>query len=325
MRFAEPVAALICAAVAAASPGPVAVHSQRYAMGTMFEVLAYHHSRALGEAAVARALDEVERLDSVLSHFKTDSDLTKLVRRGRSGYVAVDRDLYQVLSDALEMSRLSDGNFDVTVGRLLKAWHTARGSGASPSAEALAAAQRCVGYAHIHMRPPDQVSLDSDCLALDLGGIGKGYAVERAIAVLREHGMTDAVVNAGRSSIAAIGHPPARTGWPVNLYGEGAALEEIELRDVSLSTSEQRSLHGAAPIFDAIVSPGTGLPTQTTVKVVVLSPRATTADALSTTLLLTSIERGRRIVDHYPGSRAWWIANGHEVVATHAAAAPGRD
>ena len=109
----------------APASGPTAlvfVHAQRYAMGTMFDIVAYHASGPKAERAIEVALAEIVRLDHVLSHFDPESDLAKLVRTGRTGFVGVDPALYDVLSQSMEISRRSGGSFDVTVGPLVRLW-----------------------------------------------------------------------------------------------------------------------------------------------------------------------------------------------------------
>src|SRR4029450_7032348 len=139
----------------------------------------------------------------------------------------------------MEISRRSGGSFDVTVGPLVRLWQAAQASGHPPSPEAIAKAKRCVGYEKVQLMPPDRVHLNSDCVSIDLGGIGKGYAVERAMQVLQGAGIEHAGVNAGQRSIASIGHPPDRDGWMVDLGVDGTGLGEIELGDSSISTSRQ--------------------------------------------------------------------------------------
>src|SRR5688500_16931122 len=194
MRFVERLAILLLAGACLRADGIVFVHAQRYAMGTMFDIAAYHPSRSQAERAIEVALAEIVRLDHVLSHFDPESDLSKLIRRGRAGLVDVDPALYDVLNESMEISRRSKGSFDVTVGPLVRVWQTAQGSGQTPSADAIAKARRCVGYEKVQLVPPDRVQLSSDCVSIDFGGIGKGYAVERATQILRGAGLEHAVV-----------------------------------------------------------------------------------------------------------------------------------
>jgi thiamine biosynthesis lipoprotein len=291
----------------AQSPSPI--HQQRYAMGTMFDIVAYHAPREEGERAVARALDEVVRLDQVLSDFEPETDLSRLVREGRGKAVTVDRSLYEVIEQSLTFSRHSGGKFDVTIAPLLKVWKQARNEGRDPSAAEIAAAQRCVGYEKIELTPPDRIQLKSDCVEIDLGAIGKGYAVDRAIAVLKTAGIRSALVNGGSSSIASIGSPPEREGWPVRLNAPVAGRQTLLLRDTSLSTSEK------SPSSD-IIDPALGGPQASRLTVTVVAPSGTVSDALSTTLLLIPVAEGKKVLEHFPEVSALWMAN-RELKAAH--------
>lgn len=304
MRFASGVAAaaaLVPLLSASHSPNSPIARS-RYAMGTMFDIVAYDATRE----AVERALDEVVRLDGVLSHFKPDSDLSRLVRDGRRSFVGVDPALYDVLAHALVFSKQSRGAFDVTIAPLLRTWKAASEADRQPTSGEIARARACVGYEHIDLEPPNRIRLRSDCLDLDLGGIGKGYAVDRAMAILRTAGIRDAVVNAGTSSIAAIGSAPGERGWPVRL-GAGRDAPVLRLRDASISTSQQAFASGARMAGD-ILDPRTGAPAETAMSVSVVAPTATASDALSTTLLILPVAEGRLLLQHFTGVSAAWIS-----------------
>ena len=318
MRFVERFVIVLLAATCLRADGLLFVHGQRYAMGTMFDIAVYHASGAQAERAIDVALAEIVRLDQVLSHYSADSDLSRLVRSSHGGFVAVDPALYDVLSQSLEVSRRSGGSFDVTIGPLVRVWDAAQASGRVPSAEAIAKAKRCVGYEKLVLMGPDRVRIDSDCLSIDLGGIGKGYAVERAMRILEGAGIQHAVINAGQSTIAAIGHPPDRAGWLVTLGPGGAGLADIELRDSSLSTSHQARvpLSGGARGYGGIIDPARGRPVESSTTVVVRSPSATQADALSTTLLLLSIEDGKRVLEGFPRVSALWISGEGEIIGS---------
>lgn len=295
MRFVE---ATTLALSLVLPPGPAAIHQQQYSMGTMFEIVAYHPSRPDAERAVAQALEEIARLDRVLSHFKADSDLSRLNREGRHGFVSVDQSLYDVIEQSTTVSRLSDGTFDVTIAPLVKLWKTANAEGRSPSPADLATARQCVGYQHIDLAPPNRIRYRSDCLEIELGGIGKGYAVERALAVLESAGIRDALVNGGTSSIGAIGTPPGGKGWPVRLaIADG---RELLLRDTSMSTSQQDG---------EIIDPTTAAPGASKATVTVTAPSATLADALSTALVLMTKADGLKLTGRFAGVAAIYEAD----------------
>ncbi|MGH9309914.1 MAG: FAD:protein FMN transferase [Vicinamibacterales bacterium] len=306
-------ACIVPASLLAGTDPLLRVHQQRYSMGTMFDIVAYHTSQAAAEDAIGKALDEIERLDRVLSHYRDDSDLARLIREGRQQFVAVDASLYEVLRTAAEFSERSGGRFDVTIGAVVKAWKGAQAEGRGPSATDLAAAKRCVGYQQIETAPPDRVRLRSDCLDIDLGGIGKGYAVDRAMGILRSASIRHAFVNAGSSSIAAVGHPPGQAGWTVRL---GTGSQTILLRDQSLSTSQQLlvPVGAGATSFGEILDVRSGMPVGDGVVVTVVAPDATTADALSTTLLMMSPDEGIELLSQNPNVSALWASRTGELM-----------
>jgi thiamine biosynthesis lipoprotein len=277
----------------------------------MFDIVVYHASREEGARAAGKAMDEIFRLDRVLRDFERESDLSKLVRDGRRGEVRVDPSLYEVIQESLTFSRGSGGKFDVTIAPLLKTWRQAREEGRSPSPLELSQAQRCVGYEKIEMRPPDRIRLRSDCLEIDLGGIGKGYAMDRALAVLKAAGIRHAMINAGTSSIASIGQSPGHEGWPVRLNAPVSGRQTLLLQDQSISTSEQSpSGH--------IVDPRSGAPTESRLTVSVVAPTATVSDALSTTVLLLPMDGGKQVLAQHEGVSALWMTGTGELKAAFA-------
>ena len=279
-------------------------------MGTMFDIVVYHPSRPDAEKAIERALDEVVRLDRLMSHYRNDSELARLVREGRRRFVDVDPNLYDVIEQSLWYSRQSAGKFDITIAPVLKVWKQAYAQGRRPSAGEIESARRCVGYEKIEVAAPDRIRLNSDCLELDLGGIGKGYAVDRALQVLRAAGIKDALVNGGSSSIAAIGAPPGLDGWPVALGTSVSGHDTMLLRDASLSTSQQNAafLPFVAGTFGDIIDPQAAAPVEGRASVSVVAPQATASDALSTTLLLLPAADGAALLSQSAHAAAIWIS-----------------
>jgi thiamine biosynthesis lipoprotein len=308
MRCAERVgvATVVWLLLASAHPsaeGLSPVHQTRYSMGTMFDIVAYHRSREAAERAIGMAMAEIVRLDHVMSNFKPESDLSRLNREGRHGFMAVETSLYEVIRRSLELSRLSGGRFDVTIAPVLRVWKQAHAEGRTPSADELRTARECVGPENVVMSEPDQVRYRRPCVEIDLGGIGKGYAVERAIALLRSEGIRHALVNAGGSSIGAIGAPPGRSGWPVHVGPDQAGGR-------SISTSQQNLLPDviARGTFGDIIDPRIGSPVREHLAVSVVARSATLSDALSTALLMYSVDDARALLAHFPDASAIWMS-----------------
>jgi thiamine biosynthesis lipoprotein len=320
MRFADRRslrgAALILLAVAPLRADPVSpVQRQRFCMGTMINIIVYHGSVAAAERAVDDAMAEIVRLDGVMSNYAQQSDLSRLNREGRRGFVAVEASLYEVVEQSIVFSRRSGGKFDVTIAPLLRIWKDAFAAGRTPSAREIADARSCVGYQFLETRPPNQIRFHSDCLELDLGGIGKGYAVDRAIGVLRSAGIHDAVVNAGGSTIRAIGAPPGLGGWPVDLGARVSGSRTLLLRDGAISTSQQRlrRLPFGPAEFGEIIDPQQQAPIHSERIVSVMMTSGTSADALSTTLLMLPVQEGKKLLARFTPVSALWISPAGEL------------
>jgi len=294
------------------------IYKKRYAMGTVFEAVGYGDSAERTSAAIDQALDEIVRLDNVMSNFKPESDLSRMNREAHFHPIRIPADLYLVIETSLVYSRLSEGAYDVSVGPLVDLWKAALAGGAAPTAAQLAQARSCVGYEKIELIPPDQIEFHSDCMRIDLGSIGKGYAVDQAITLLRSKGIDRAYIDAGGSTIYGMGTPPDRDGWLVHLRDPSNRLDpQIKLVSNSVSTSEQTSpsmLTGDAP--GHIVVPDSGKPLRTRYAVSVIAKSATDSDALSTTLLLLGPERGAALVSRLNGVTAIWVsADGQKRIA----------
>ena len=294
------------------------VHKKRYAMGTVFEIVAYSDSVGRASSAIDQALDEVVRLDNVMSNFKPESDLSRMNREAHFHAVRIPADLYKVIETSLAYSRLSEGEFDVSVGPVVDLWKAALAGGATPTAAELAQARSCVGYEKIELIAPDQIEFHSDCTRVDLGSIGKGYAVDRAMAILGSNGIERAYIDAGGSTIYGMGTPPDCDGWLVHLRDPSNRLDpQVKLINNSVSTSEQTAastLTGDAP--GHIVVPGSGKPLRTRYAVSVTARSATASDALSTTLLLLGPEKGAPLVSRLKDVAAIWVsADGQKRIA----------
>jgi len=174
------------------------VYKKRYAMGTVYEVVVYDRSVERASAAIYKALEEVVRLDNVMSNFKPESDLSRMNRAAHFQAVQITGDLYRVIEESLKYSRLSDGAFDISVGPVVDLWKAAIRGGSTPTAEELAQARTCVGYEKIELIPPNKIKFHSACMRLDLGSIGKGYAVDRMAEILRAFaGSIESIGSAG--------------------------------------------------------------------------------------------------------------------------------
>ena len=300
-------------AAATRVPAPACQEQSRVTMGCTATVQVCGEDAPRLRAAAAAALDEIDRVDRLLSNYRRDSPLSRLNREASRGPVAVEPELVAFLAACLRWSRASDGAFDVTVGPLMKAWGFFRDEGRLPDERALELARESVGYRHVLLdEDAGTVRFDRDGVELDPGGIGKGYAVDRAVAVLRGLGVASALVNLGGSSIYGLGAPPGRAAWALGVQDPsdpGKTAVSVSLRDRALSVSG-----GYARFFERdgvryahVMDPRSGRPVQGVLSVAVLTAGATDGDALDDVLFVQGVERSRATLEGFPPAEAFFF------------------
>jgi thiamine biosynthesis lipoprotein len=286
---------------APAAPPP-ALHrheATRMSMASAYAILAYGADGGALPGIVEAALDEVDRIDRLMSHYKPESPLSRLNREAPLGPVAVDPELRALIVESIGYARASGGAFDITVGPLMKTWGFFRGGGRLPTEAEVAEARTRVGYAHVVVDGGrGTVRFDRPGVELDLGGIAKGYAVDRAVQVLRRAHVAAALVSAGGSTIYGLGAPPGREAWEVEvqdpLDGTRAAFT-VPLRDraLSISGSSEKWFETGGVRYSHVMDPRTGRPVQGVLGVAVLAPTGTAGDALDNALFVLGPEKAR--------------------------------
>jgi thiamine biosynthesis lipoprotein len=262
------------------------------AMGGTFSVAVYTTTRAHGDAAAAAAFAELRRFDRMLSPYRAESEWSEVNRHAAERAVHVRQELFDLVSVSLEYSRRSEGAFDITVGPLMRAWDFQDGTGQLASDQAIRHARARVGYAHVLLDAAHRtIRFDRPGVELDPGGIGKGYAVDRMIGVLKERGIDRALVSAAGSSIYAMGTPPGEDGWPVAIGGpvSGSSEGQLLLKDESLSTSGSsgKFFRAGGQVYGHILDPRTGYPAGGFLAAVV-APRALDSEAWTKAVLLNT-------------------------------------
>jgi len=298
---------------AADAPAYGRVHETRRHMGVAWTIVVYAVDNDQALAAVAAAHDEVARLERILSDYDPESELSQLSAQAPTrDPVPVSEDLWQVLDRAVAWRESSGGAFDPTVGPLTKLWRQARRSGKLPLPEKLTAARAAVGRETLRLHPQNKAcELTVWGMRLDLGGIGMGVAIDRAVAILRERGITAGMIDAS-GDIAVIGVPPDRDSWRVAVAALGLHEDdtaEIALRDAAVTTSgdafQSVTIDGVR--YSHIVDPRTGIGVTGPAAVTVIAPDCTTADALATAASVLGPTAGMRLVAATPGAAARFV------------------
>lgn len=273
--------ALLAAALSVPSAGPWKVERTTDAMGATFTIVAYGSDVTATNEAIDAAFAEVHRLDALLSNYLPASEWSRVNREAGAHSVAVSKELFDLLSDCMEYSRASEGSFDVTVGPLMRAWGFFGGARHVPSSEQIHEALALVGYRHVQLDAAEHsVRFDRSGVEIDPGGVGKGYAVDRMVEVLRARGVRSALVAASGSSIFGLGSPPEEPrGWPIPIadpWDHRKDAAQVFLKDQSLSTSGsyEKSFRVGGHRYSHIMDPRSGVPVENAVQVTVVAPRA---------------------------------------------------
>lgn len=316
----------------ATAPTPVLV--AREAMATRFEIAIHGGNPVSMRAAAEEALEEVERIESQLSLYRPGTEIARVNALAHREPVRVSPPVFKLLLRARELSRETGGAFDITIAPLLRCWGLMRGGGRVPVPEEIAAAKARVGMHLVHLDEENcTVRFEHEGVMLDLGAIGKGYAVEQAAALLCELGVTCALIHGGTSTIHAIGQPPGQEAWKVALELPGTGrtgfhpvqpdedpgvrlgrqeaspelLAIVPLRDEALSVSAVwgKSFESGGKTYGHVMDPRTGAPADAAIMAAVVVPSATESDALSTALMTLGREGQARMASLRPGVRTF--------------------
>jgi FAD:protein FMN transferase len=278
------------------SPGEAFVERWSWAMGQPVHLQLFAASEAAGYEAAQAALAELRRVERALSWFDDASDLTELNRHAGRGAIAVGPDLLAALAAAERFKRLSRGSFDVAVEPLMRAWGFHKPRRTEPTAAELAEARAAVRAAHVAIRG-GRVALAAGATQLDLGGIGVGYGLDRAGAVLRAAGIRRAFLDVSGDCLA-VGAPPGQAGWRVGVADPdrpGAVVAETRIRDAALATSSNlvSVVRYGRAIRGHVMDPARGWPAARCRQATVVARTGIEADALSTATLVSA--------ESYPG------------------------
>ena len=287
----------------------------RSAMGTTFTIYLYAPDQEKADEEFEASFDEIERVEEALSNYRPSSELSRINRQAAREAITTDPEVFKLLQTSFDYSRRSDGAFDITVGPLMRAWGFFRKNGQYPSLAELLRARAKVGWKMVQLDPQQRsVNFDTPGMELDMGGIGKGYAVDRVIDILRDANVTSALVDAGSSTLYALGTPPGKEGWKVVVPRPGDrshGISEVFLRDNSLSTSGsyEKFFRLNGKTYCHIMDPRTGKPVQGMLQATVIASSATATDALSTTMFVMGPAAGSKLLESMPNTSAIWITN----------------
>lgn len=294
------------------------------AMGTEFTLYIYARDEAAADREAERVFGIVDDLEALLSNYRPESELSRINREAGAEAVTTDPEMFQFLKESLAWSARSDGAFDITVGQLMKAWGFFRSTGHVPSDAELDRVRAMTGWRRVTLDAGTRtVRFTSPGVELDPGGIGKGFAMDAAVAAMRADGVRAALLSAGSSTIYGLGAPPGSTGWKVRVpdpLHSGKAIFTVLLRDTSLSTANCSEKHFVVNghQYCHIMDPRTLRPVEGRLQATVITPSATDGDALSNAVFVLDGPGRKRLMTSLPREdRALVVLEGGVVERFH--------
>jgi thiamine biosynthesis lipoprotein len=237
-----------------------------------------------------------------MSVHRADSEISAVNEAAGGAPIRVSEELYRVVSRAKAISEMSDGAFDMTIGSVMALWKTDGAFARLPAAEEIGERLPLVGYEGIGLAAQNEILLAARGMALDAGGIAKGYACDKAVAVLKEGGIKHAVLDFG-GNIYVLGTKPDGAVWRVGVrlpvIGESGVACVIEASDISVVTSGgyERYFEKDGAVYCHLLDPETGYPARSgLLSATVLAPSSTDADGFSTACFVLGREKGMRLL-----------------------------
>jgi len=282
-------------------------------MGTFFRITLYAANQTEASKPAMAAFERVEQLEDLLSAHRQDSEVVRLSRAAVLVPRPVSQDLFYVLDKSLQISRLSGGAFDVTIGPLVDLWREARRTKRLPRTTEIAKAKAAVDYRNIELDSQGRtVLLRRKDMKLDLGAIAKGYAADQALDLLKSCGIQSALIDAG-GDITLGAAPPGKAGWKIAIDDPSPQGKEapctLVLHDVAIATSgdARQAVEVNGLRYSHIIDPANGMGLQDSGSATVIAPDGITADALATALSVLPVPEGLRLVESIEGAAAYIV------------------
>jgi len=282
-------------------------------MGVPFKIILYVPDETAAKGAFEAAFSRIAQLNRVLSDYDPESELSRLSHSSPSDKaIPLSDPLWTVLARSQSLAEQTEGAFDVTVGPYVRLWRRARRSKEIPSPERLAEARAAVGFQHLNLDDNQRTAqLLKPNMRLDLGGIAMGYAVDETLKLLRERGITRALVDAS-GDIGVGDPPPGKAGWRIGvmpLSAEGTPSREVLLANAAVTTAGDAFQHVdiAGKRYSHIVDPRTGLGMTDRVGVGVIAKDCITADSLDTAISVLGPKAGLELIESIPSAAAFIV------------------
>ena len=274
------------------------------AMGTVIEITLIGDNEEEANKAALRAFQEIKRIETLMSPWINSSDVTRINRSAGKEWVKVSPETMEVIKKAQEISEFSEGGFDITIGPLTELWRKSREKMIPPYIEEVKGKLDLVNFKNIGIDQQGRVFLKKKGMAIDLGGVAKGYAVDRAFELLRSLGYKDLIVNAGGD--LRVGGIKKNQSWLIGIQDPREYhkfLARISTSDAAIATSGdyEKFFIYQGKRYHHIFNPKDGFPAEGCQSVTILYKDGMTADALATAIFVLGPEKGYSLCQKLEG------------------------
>ena len=273
-------------------------------MGTVIEITLINDDEEATRKAALRAFQEIKRIEQLMSPWIESSDVVRINRSAGKEWVKVSPETFEVIKKAHEISEISDGGFDISIGPLTHLWKTARERKVPPSSEEVGKNLNLINFRDVLFNPEGKIFLKKRGMAIDLGGIAKGYAVDSAFEILRNIGYKNLIVNAGGD--LRVGGSKFDQSWSIGIQDPRESqkiIARVYVTDTAVATSGdyEKFFIYQDKRYHHIFSPRNGFPTEECQSVSIIYKEGMTADALATAVFVMGPEKGYSLCQKLKG------------------------
>lgn len=284
---------------------------------TVVQLSVYHENQ---EEVMDKAVNYIKEMESLLSATIEGSDIYRINQAAGEEPVKVDDRTFELIEDALQTSKLSQGRFDITIGVINKLWNIGSENARKPDPTEIHLALPFVDYRKVQLDEKEKTVYIEKGMSLELGAISKGYIADQVKELFEKEGITTAIINLGGNVVVMGTSPNHEQGWRVGVQDpdqvRGATVGNVYQTNRSIVTSGiyERYIEVDGNIYHHILNPETGYPVENTISgVTVFSDTSIQGDALSTTLFIYGIEEGLNYINSLDGVEAVFIDKNHGV------------
>ncbi len=264
-------------------------------MGVKLKLVLYANNEQEASQAAQKAFQRVEEWEQVMSDYRPSSDLNRLSDQSYMGFRPVSPDLHAAVTRSMELTRKTNGAFDITVGPIVQLWRNARKKRTLPKESAIRSARNVVGH-HLVKLLPEKICLEVKGMRLDMGGIGKGIGADAALSVLRDEGLHSSLVELG-GDVALGDPPPSRDAWNIVIELGSNRLLSLSCQGIATSGDTEQFIDVDGIRYSHIVDPRTGIGLTNRCRVTVVAPDCTTADALASAVSVLGPKKGIALIE----------------------------